>query len=43
MVESVKSMNGDIGSFLRTLSKIDFFIKYPDVVAKLQEEFSDDE
>lgn len=43
MVESVKSMNGDIGAFLKTLSKIDFFIKYPDVVAKLQEEFSDDE
>lgn len=42
MVDSFKSMNGDVGTFLKTLSKIDFFIKYPEVVAKLQEEFSDD-
>ena len=42
MVDSFKSMNGDVGAFLKNLSKIDFFIKYPEVVAKLQEEFSDD-
>lgn len=43
MIESAKSINSDIGFFLKTLSQIDFFIKYPDVVAKLQKEFSDDE
>lgn len=42
MVESVKSINGDVETFLETLSKIDFFIKYPKVVARLKEEFSND-
>lgn len=42
MIEAYKATNNDISNFLPTLSKIDFFIKYPDVVAKLQEEFLDD-
>lgn len=42
MLSSIKSMNGDVQSFLASLDKIDFFIKYPDVVSRIREENSSD-
>ncbi len=42
MISSINSMNGDVRSFIKSLDKIDFFLKYPDVVAKIREEYSDD-
>ncbi len=42
MIDSVKAINGDVKVFLDSLDKIDFFIKYPEVVAKIREDFSDD-
>ena len=42
-IESYKqNVNNDIQTILTQLDKIDFFIKYPEVVAKLMEDFSDD-
>lgn len=42
MVSSVKQINGDISTFLNSLDKIDFFIKYPDVVKKIREDYAND-
>jgi len=43
MLSSIKSINGDVKQFLDTLDKIDFFIKYPDVVARIREEYANDQ
>lgn len=42
MILSIKSMNGSIPAFLDSMDKIDFFIKYPDVVKKIREDYEND-
>lgn len=39
MIAAYKEMGGDIRTFLETLDKIDYFIKYPDVVKKVREDY----
>lgn len=42
MVLACKEMGGDVKTFLATMDKIDYFIKYPDVVKKIREDYCDD-
>lgn len=42
MVNQLKLMGGDINAFLKTMDKMDFFIKYPDVVTQIKEVYGDD-
>ena len=42
MVQQVESMGADVPAFLKTMNKMDFFIKYPDVVSKIREVYSND-
>lgn len=42
MIQSIKEINGDISAFLNTIDKIDFFIKYPEVVQKIKEDYGDE-
>ena len=42
MVQQVSDMGGDINLFIETMDKMDFFIKYPDVVSKIKEVYGDD-
>ena len=39
MISAYKEMGGDISTFLDTLDKIDYFVKYPDVVKKIREDY----
>ena len=34
-----KKIDGNIDTFLSTMDKIDYFIKYPDVVKKIREDY----
>ena len=42
MVQQVSSMGGDVKAFLATMDKMDFFIKYPDVVRQIREVYEND-
>lgn len=42
MIKSIKDIGGDVETFLGTMDKIDFFIKYPEVVEKVKEEYGSD-
>jgi hypothetical protein len=42
MVQQVSSMGGDVKAFLASLDKMDFFIKYPDVVRQIREVYEND-
>lgn len=42
MIASVRSIGGDIPVFLATMDQLDFFVKYPDVVSKVREDFAND-
>ena len=42
MVKELDSIGGDIQQFLKTMDKMDFFIKYPDVVSKIREVYGND-
>ena len=42
MVQEIDSLGGDVKAFLKTMDKLDFFIKYPDVVSQIREVYSDD-
>ena len=42
MVQQVNDMGGDINLFIETMDKMDFFIKYPDVVRKIKEVYGND-
>src|SRR5699024_7986099 len=42
MVNQLKLMGGDVNAFLKTMDKMDFFIKYPDVVTQIKEVYGDD-
>lgn len=42
MVRQIESMGGDVSAFLKTMDKMDFFIKYPDVVSQIREVYGND-
>lgn len=42
MVRQIESMGGDVSTFLKTMDKMDFFIKYPDVVRQIREVYNND-
>ena len=42
MIESIKEIDGDIATFINSMDKIDFFIKYPEVVDKIKEDYGSD-
>ena len=42
MITAYRSISGDISTFLQTIDKIDYFVKYPDVVKKIREDYSND-
>lgn len=42
MIQSIKEIDGDIATFISSMDKIDFFIKYPEVVDKIKEDYSSD-
>lgn len=42
MVRQIESIGGDVSAFLETLDKMDFFIKYPDVVSQIREVYGSD-
>ena len=38
----LESIGGDVESFLKNMDKMDFFIKYPDVVSQIREVYGND-
>ena len=36
------SINGNVDGFLKNMDKMDFFLKYPDVVSKIREVYGND-
>lgn len=42
MISAYRSIDGDVNHFLSTLDKIDYFVKYPDVVRKIREDYTND-
>ena len=42
MVQQVENMGEDVAAFIGTMDKIDFFIKYPDVVQQIREEYGNE-
>ena len=42
MVQEVSTMSGDVNAFLDMMDKMDFFIKYPNVVRQIREEYKND-
>ena len=37
MIQQVEAMNSDVSLFINTMDKMDFFIRYPEVVRKIRE------
>lgn len=42
MVQQVASSGADVGAFIRTMDRMDFFIKYPDVIRQIREVYGND-
>lgn len=42
MVQQLESIGGDVKSFLKNMDKMDFFLKYPDVVSQIREVYDND-
>ncbi len=42
MIQSIDAIGGDIDAFVNSMDKIDFFIKYPEVIQKIKEDYSSD-
>ena len=42
MIQQLMDMGGDVESFLANMDKMDFFVKYPDVVSRLREVYHND-
>ena len=42
MIQQVCDMGGDVNLFIENMDKMDFFIKYPDVVRKIKEVYGND-
>ena len=41
MIAAYQEIGGDIATFLGTMDKIDYFVKYPDVVKKIREDYGE--
>ena len=41
-VQQLASINGNVDGFLKNMDKMDFFLKYPDVVSKIREVYGND-
>ncbi len=42
MIDQIKSVKGDMKTFIETLNNLDFFSRYPEVIKKIKEDFKDD-
>lgn len=42
MVQQIQATEGNVTAFLKIMDKMDFFIKYPDVVRQIREVYNDD-
>ena len=42
MIQQVLNMEGDVNAFLATMDKMDFFIKYPDVIRQIRKVYKND-
>ena len=42
MVQQIIDMGGDVNAFLKNLGRMDFFIRYPDVVRQIREVYEND-
>ncbi len=42
LVRQIESAGEDVNAFLETMDKMDFFVKYPDVVCQIREVYDDD-
>lgn len=42
MIQAYKQMGRDVSRLLKNLSAIDYFVKYPDVVKKIREDYKDE-
>lgn len=42
MVQQIILGGGDLPQFLKTMDQIDFFAKYPEVISKIREVYTDD-
>lgn len=42
MVQQVSSSGADVSAFIKTMDKMDFFIKYPDVIRQIREVYDND-
>ena len=42
MVHQVEEMGLDVNAFLKTMDRMDFFVKYPTVVAQIREVYGND-
>lgn len=42
MINQIKAANGDIEAFIGNIDKLDFFLRYPDVIKKIREEYTDE-
>ena len=42
MVQQVASAGADVSAFIKTMDKMDFFIKYPDVIRQIREVYDND-
>ena len=41
-IASLQSMGGDVYAFLSSMDQLDFFMKYPDTIKKIKEEYNND-
>ena len=42
MIQQIISIGGDKNTFLRNMDKMDFFIKYPEVVSRIREVYGNE-
>lgn len=42
MIAACREMGGDVKTFISTLDKIDYFVKYPEVVKRIREDYEND-
>lgn len=42
MIQQLETIGGDVKSFLKNMDKMDFFLKYPDVVSQIREVYDND-
>lgn len=42
MINGLKQIGGDVEQFLKNMDKLDFFVKYPDVVKQIREDYKND-